>query len=141
MLEKGKQFLTSGLFSKDTKYLLEESLNRISNDYLEGVFTLSNTVILNFSYLFGNLSIDDAERFAESINSLIDKYPLNKYILIYQNSSFEKRNRTYNIFKKLIPRLQSLSGDMPKTETITYHNMEMSIYDKREDVFYEILEN
>jgi hypothetical protein len=141
MLEKGKQFLGSGLFSKDTTYKLEESLSKISDDYLESIFTLSNTVILNFSYLFGNLNKDDAERFAEKINAMIDKFPLNKYILIYQNSSLEKRNRTYSIFKKLIPRLQPISGDMPKTETITYRNAEMSRYDKNETVLYEILKN
>jgi len=141
MLVKGKQFLASGLFSKDTTYKMEESLSKISNDYLESIFTLSNTVILNFSYLFGNLNKDDAERFAEKINAMIDKFPLNKYILIYQNSSLEKRNRTYSIFKKLIPRLQPISGDMPKTETIIYRNVEMSIYDKKEDVLYEILSN
>lgn len=139
MLEKGEQFLASGLFNKDTTYILEGSLSKISNDYLESIFTLSNTVILNFSYLFGNINKDDAERFAEKINAMIDKFPLNKYILIYQNSSLEKRNRTYSIFKKLIPRLQPISGDMPKTETITYRNVEMSIYDKKEDVLYEIL--
>ena len=141
MLEKGEQFIGSGLFNKDTTYKLEESLSKISNDYLESIFTLSNTVILNFSYLFGNLNKADAERFAEKINAMIDKFPLNKYILIYQNSSLEKRNQTYSIFKKLIPRLHPISGDMPKTETITYRNAEMSIYDKKEDVLYEILEN
>jgi len=141
MLAKGKQFLTSGLFNKDTKYILEESLNSISNDFLESIFSLPNTVILNFSYLFGNLSKDDAERFAEKINAMIDTFPLNKYILIYQNSSLEKRNRSYNIFKKLIPRLQPKSGNMPRIETVTYRNVEMSIYDKKEDVLYEILSN
>lgn len=141
MRAKGKQFLTSGLFNKDTKYVLEESLNSISNDYLESVFSLPNTVILNFSYLFGNLDKVDAERFAEKINAMIDKFPLNKYILIYQNSSLDKRNRTYSVFKKLIPKLQPISRNMPRTETVTYHNIEMSIYDKKEDVLYEILSN
>ncbi len=141
MLEKSKQFLTSGLFSKDTKYLLEESLNKISGDYQESIFTLSNTVILNFSYLFGTLTKDDAERLADKINVMMDKFPLNKYILLYQNSSLEKRNRTYSAFKKLISRLKPISQNMPRTETITYRNAEMSRYDKTETVFYEILSN
>jgi DNA replication ATP-dependent helicase Dna2 len=141
MLEKGKQFLDSGLFSNDTTYKLEESLNEISTDYLNRIFTLPNSVILNFSYVFGNLDKNDAESFAKKINEIIDKFPLNKYILIFQNSALEKRNRTYSIFKKLIPRLQPISGDMPKTETITYRNEEMSRYDKNETVYYEILNN
>lgn len=141
MREKGKKFLDSGLFNRDTTYKLEESLTKISTDYLDSIFSLSNTVILNFSYLFGNLNKDDAERFAEKINAMIDKFPLNKYILIYQNSALEKRNRTYSIFKKLIPRLKPINGDMPKTETITYRNAEMSRYDNCESIYYEILSN
>lgn len=141
MLEKGKQFLESGLFSRDTTYKMVESLNSISTDYLDSIFSMPNTVILNFSYLFGNLNREDAERFAERINALMDKFPLNKYILIYQNSALEKRNRTYTIFKKLIPRLQPINRDMPKTETVSYRNAELSRYDKNETVYYEILNN
>jgi hypothetical protein len=141
MLEKGKQFLTSGIFSKDTKYLLKESLNSVPKDYQESIFALSNTVILNFSYLFGNLSKEDAERMADQINTIMDKFPLNRYVLLYQNSSLEKRNRTYSVFKKLVSRLKPINNDMPKTETITYRNAEMSHYDKTETVFYEILSN
>lgn len=141
MLEKGGRFLASGLFSNDTTYKLVDSLSKISNDYFESVFLLPNTVILNFSYIFSNLNNEDVERMANKINALIDMKPLNKYILVYQNSALEKRNRTYGIFKKLVPRLKPINGDMPKTETVTYHNVEMSIYDKKEDVFYEILTN
>jgi hypothetical protein len=141
MLEKAQEFLTSGLFSRDTKYVLKPSINKISDDYVESIFMLSNTVIFNFSYLFGNLNKDGAERLSTSINSMMDKYPLNKYILIFQNSALEKRNRSYATFKKLVSRLKSISSDMPKTETITYRNAQMSHYDKNESVFYEILSN
>lgn len=140
MLNKAKEFSESGLFSRDTKFQFVKSLNDISENYWESVLTLSNTVILNFSYLFGNLSKDETEKLAVKINALLDKYRLNKFVLIFQNSSMEKRNRSYVIFKKLVPRLQSVT-EYPKTETVVYRNTIMSNFDKSETVYYELLSN
>lgn len=140
MLNKAKEFSESGLFNRDTKFQFAKSLNEISENYWESVFTLSNIVILNFSYLFGNLSKEDAERIAEKVNGLLDKYPLNKFVLVFQNSSMEKRNRSYLIFKKLVPRLQSVT-EFPKTEKVIYRNAIMSNFDKSEEVYYELLSN
>jgi hypothetical protein len=140
MLNKAREFSVSGLFSRDTKFQYVKSLNDISESYWESVFTLSNTVILNFSYLFGNLSKDDTEKVAIKINELLDKYPLNKFVLVFQNSAMEKRNRSYVIFKKLVPRLQSVT-EYAKTERVVYRNAVMSNFDKSEDVYYELLSN
>jgi hypothetical protein len=140
MLNKAKEFSESGLFSRDTKFQFAKSLNDISENYWASAFTLSNTVILNFSYLFGNLSKDDTEKLAIKINGLLDDYPLNKFVLVFQNSSMEKRNRSYIVFKKLVPRLQSAT-EHPKTETIVYRNAIMSNFDKSETVYYELLAN
>ena len=139
MLLKAKEFSESGLFSKDSKFQFVNNFNEISKDLLDSVFTLSNTVILNFSYLFGNLTNDESENIASRINFLIDSFPLNKYVLVFQNSSSEKRNRSYNIFKMLVPRLVSVT--QPKSETVIYRNAIMSNYDKSETVYYEILSN
>jgi superfamily I DNA and/or RNA helicase len=139
MLTKAKEFSESELFNRDSKFQFAKSLNDISEDYWESIFTLSNLVVLNFSYLFGNLTKDDAEKLATKVNSLLDKFPLNKYVLVFQNSSFEKRNRTYNIFKKLVARLVSVT--QPKTETVVYRNAIMSNFDKSETVYYELLNN
>jgi superfamily I DNA and/or RNA helicase len=139
MLTKAKEFSESELFNRDSKFQFTKSLNDISEDYWESIFTLSNLVVLNFSYLFGNLTKDDAEKLATKVNSLLDKFPLNKYVLVFQNSSLEKRNRTYNIFKKLVPRLVSVT--QPKTETVVYRNAIMSNFDKSETVYYELLNN
>ena len=139
MLTKAKDFSKSELFNRDSKFQFIKSLNDISEDYWESIFTLSNLVVLNFSYLFGNLTKDDAEKLATKVNLLLDKFPLNKYVLVFQNSSLEKRNRTYNIFKKLVPRLVSVN--QPKTETVVYRNVIMSNFDKSETVYYELLNN
>jgi hypothetical protein len=140
MLNKAREFSESGLFSRDTKFQFAKSLNDISENYWQSVFTLSNTVILNFSYLFGNISKEDTEKLAFKINGILDKYPLNKFVLVFQNSSIEKRNRSYVIFKKLVPRLQSIT-EYPKTEKVIYRNAVMSNFDKSEEVYYELLSN
>lgn len=140
MINKAKEFSESGLFSPDSKFQFAIYLDEISENYWESIFTLSNTVILNFSYLFGNLSKDDTEKVARKINAILDKYPLNKYILVFQNTSIEKRNRSYIIFKMLVPRLQSIT-EYPKTEKVIYRNALMSNFDKSEEVYYELLSN
>ncbi len=140
LLNIANEFSVAGLFSRDRKFKFVKSLNDIAESYWESVFTLSNTVILNFSYLFGNLSKDDTEKLAIKINALLDKYPLNKFVLVFQNSAMEKRNRSYVIFKKLVPRLQSVT-EYAKTERVVYRNAVMSNFDKSEEVYYELLSN
>ena len=139
MLNKAREFSETELFNRGSKFQFVKSLSDISEDYWESFFAISNSVVLNFSYLFGNLPKDDAEKLASKVNLLLDKFPLNKYILVFQNSSLEKRNRAYNIFKKLVPRLVSVT--QPKTETVIYRNAIMSNFDKSETVYYEILSN
>lgn len=139
MLLKAHQFAESGLFGINVKFQFKNDIEEVSLDYWSSIFSLSNTVILNFSYLFGNLDNAGTEKLASQINALIEKYPLNKYVLIYQNSALEKRNRTYINFKKLVPVLCSISE--PKIETIRYRNAALSKYDKTETVYYEILSN
>lgn len=139
MLNKAKEFALSGLFSQNTKFVFHQSTEKLSIDFWDNQFILSKVVILNFSYLFGNLSNDDASKMAAFINNLIDKYPTNRFIMIYQNSALEVRNKTYNTFKKLVPGLSSISK--PRTEVISYSNSIMSNYDTTENVYYEILSN
>ena len=138
MLHKAKEFANSGLFNRDTRFQFTQSLRGISESYWQSVFTLPSLVVLNFSYLFGAITKHDTEKLANELNALLDKYPLNKYVLIFQNTAVEKQNRTYVIFKKLIPRLQNVTNN-PKTEKITYKDATISNYDKTETVYYELL--
>jgi len=139
MLEKAKEFAISGLFHENTKFVFRPAIEQLHSDFWENQFMVSNVVLLNFSYLFGNLSNDDASKLAIFINTLMETYPINRYVLIYQNSSMEKRNKTYHTFKKLVPGLSSVSK--PRTERVVYSNSLMSYYDNSEDVYYEILSN
>lgn len=101
MLDKANEFAGSGLFNRDTTFLLKQSLEDIDQEYWSSTFLLSNTVILNFSYQFANLGKEDVEHLALSVNRLLDKYPLNRYIV----SATDRKERMYHIFRRLVPRL------------------------------------
>ena len=102
MLSKAGEFAGSGLFNRDTTFLLKQSLEDIDGDYWASTFLLSNTVILNFSYQFASLGKEDVEQLALSVNSLLNKYPLNRYII----SATDRKDRMYHIFRRLVPRLK-----------------------------------
>ncbi|MGI9191171.1 MAG: AAA domain-containing protein [Chitinophagaceae bacterium] len=138
MLQKAQAFAKSGFFSRDTRFQWAHSISEIDEAFWSSIFDLSNTVILNFSYLFGNIAKSEVEQLAMRINGLMAQFPLNKYVLVFQNSSIEKRNRSYTIFKQLVPRLQSIHHG-PKIETVIYRNAILSNFDKSEDVYYELL--
>ncbi|HLX53794.1 MAG TPA: class I SAM-dependent methyltransferase, partial [Aquella sp.] len=88
MLKKAREFYEAGLFNKESKVRFENSMDDISKDYWDSMFMLSTTVIINASYLFGNLHKATTEKLALQINNLIDNYETNKYIFVYQNSAF-----------------------------------------------------
>lgn len=138
MLNKAKEFSESGLFNRDTKRQFVKSLNEISSDYFDSINTLPSLMILNFCYLFGNLNKEETEKLAHQINKLIDDYATSRFVTVYQNSGIENRNRWWNLFKKLVPRLNVVSSE---TETVIYKNAIMSNFDKSEEVYYELLSN
>ena len=137
MRSKARAFAESELFPDRDEITFVDALSSVSNEYLTSTFILSNTVLLNFSYLFGNLNGEQAMHLADQINHLIERYPLNKYVLIYQNSSQEKRNRSYNIFRK---RLTKYLVDVsePKIETVSYRTRAGRNYENTETVYYEV---
>jgi hypothetical protein len=101
MLSKAREFTNSGLFDKDTTFLLKHSLEDISTDYWDSTFCFPNTVVLNFSHQFANMGKEDVEKLATGVNNLLDKYPLNKYII----AATDRKNRMYHIFRRLVTRL------------------------------------
>jgi hypothetical protein len=101
MLSKAREFAGSGLLDKDSTVLLKHSLEEIDTDYWDSTFCFPNTVIINFSYQFANLPKEEIEKLARGINLLLDRYPLNRYIV----AATDKTNRMYHIFRKLVPGL------------------------------------
>jgi hypothetical protein len=98
---------------------------------------LPNLVVLNFSYLFANLDLEQTIELAQQINNTVDKYPLNKYVVIYQNPV--QRHHNFTRFKKELKEINK--NNIRKTETVSYKNSDNSWYDNSETFTYEIITN
>ena len=137
MLTKAKAFSKTSLFHENTQFSFIKSSKEVSSEMLEEYFRLSNMVVLNFSYLFANLSIEQTHELASDINKLVTDFPLNTYIILYQNPI--KRNYNFTKFKRNLNNFDNLV--VRKSETVSYKNQEQSWYDKTETFTYEILTN
>jgi len=137
MIEKAKVFSESSLFSQSSKFEFTNSIKQINKDSLEENLRVSNTVILNFSYLFANLTIDQTIDLANEINNLVAAFPLSKYIIVYQNPVH--RHHNYAKFKKTLKNFDK--EIVRKSETVSYKNDQQHWYDKTETFTYEILSN
>lgn len=136
MLVKAKEFSQSELFGPDDHFIYSEELSQSKANY-KSWFILPNCVILNFCYLFGNLTIEQGLEMAGKVNELKKTFPLNKYLIIFQNTGLEQRNRSYRTFKKALLGVTGISD--AKIETVNYKNSVDSPFVKKEDVFYEII--
>lgn len=137
MLDKALEFSKAPLFKANSSFQLVPSFKKVNKDILEEWFRISNTVILNFSYLFSNLSSEQIIELVTDINTLVAEYPLNKYILIYQNPVHRHHN-----FSKFKNHLKNLDNSIVrKSETVSYKNSTQSWYDKSETFTYEIISN
>lgn len=95
MLEMATDFANTSIFNNYTTFNFHHNLDEIKQSTFDEIFRLSNVVILNFYYLFANLNLEQTIDLANRINILVEKYPLNKYIIIYQNPV----NKHYNFSK------------------------------------------
>jgi DNA replication ATP-dependent helicase Dna2 len=137
MLMKAKEFGESGLFPSNTSLQFVNAFKKVDFDLLEEWFRFSNTVVLNFSYLFANLNLEQVQELAKDINVLMENYPLNRYLLIYQNPV--NRDHNFGKFKKQLKNFEKSIAR--KSETVSYRNAAQSNYDKSETFTYEILAN
>jgi len=137
MLNKASEFSESALFKNNTEFKFVNSVKQIDAIILEEWFRVSNLVVLNFSYLFANLNVEQINVLVDDVNQLINKYQLNKYVLIYQNPVH--RHHHFTRFKNHLKGIDHLV--VRKSETVSYKNSIQSWYDKSETFTYEILTN
>ncbi|SEB01526.1 AAA domain-containing protein [Flavobacterium gillisiae] len=137
MVEMAKEFSKENIFHNNSTFHFNKSYTEINEELLEELFTLPNLVILNFSYLFANLDLEQTIELAQQINNTVDKFPLNKYIVIYQNPV--QRHHNFTRFKKELKEINK--NNIRKTETVSYRNKENSSYDNSETFTYEIITN
>jgi superfamily I DNA and/or RNA helicase len=137
MLEMAQEFSNQNIFHNNSTFHFTKSYNDINQELLEELFTLPNLVVLNFSYLFANLDLEQTIELAQQINNTVDKYPLNKYVVIYQNPV--QRHHNFTRFKKELKEINK--NNIRKTETVSYKNSDNSWYDNSETFTYEIITN
>jgi DNA replication ATP-dependent helicase Dna2 len=137
MLEKAKEFSESGAFKAIDTFDLCEQLEKSNSAYYEDEFILPHTVILTCANSLSNLDADNVNQLVNFVNNLMDKYPLNSYILVYQNPV----NRDQNLRKLLgkAPRLNKII--VAKDETISYNSQYQDWYATSEQFSYEIITN
>lgn len=137
MLEKAKEFSNTNCFKHNDTFDFNTDFESISYDYFVDSFSLSNTVILNFSYLLSNLDIEQITVLTNQLENFIKKYPLNSYVLVFQNPV----NRDQNL-RKLLSKLKSLNRvQISKNALVHYKNNEQDWYAKNENFLYEIVTN
>lgn len=137
MINMATEFSNTSIFNSNSTFNFHNNLSEIEQGIYDEIFRFSNVVILNFSYLFANLNLEQTIDLANNINNLVEKYPLNKYIITYQNPvnkfhNFSKFKNTLTTLDKIIVR---------KSETVSYRNNENSWYDSSETFTYEIITN
>ncbi|MCL5246842.1 AAA domain-containing protein [Cellulophaga sp. 20_2_10] len=137
MLEKAESFLQSSMFGANFNYNLVTNFSDIEEAQFEDMLSQTKLCIFNFSYFFGNINSEQAKLLAEFINQLVERFPLNKYSILFQNSAMEKRNHSYNVFKRT---LKTYNSKLSRREVVRYKNNEMSRYEKDEKVYFELLE-
>jgi DNA replication ATP-dependent helicase Dna2 len=137
MLDRAKSFLDSSMFGPNFTYNLVHHVSDIETRKIEDALTETKLCIFNFSYFFGNINAEQAKVLAEFINSIIGKYPLNKFSVLFQNSALERRNHTYNVFKRTLKHHKSI---LSRKEEVSYKNQVYYSNSVKEKVFYELLE-
>jgi hypothetical protein len=137
MLNMAEKFSKKAFFNSNSNFNFHYNFVEIEKSIYDEIFRLSNVVILNFSYLFANLNLEQTLELANNINKLVENYPLNKYIILYQNPvnkhhNFTKFKNALNNIDKIIVR---------NSETVSYKNNESNWYDSSETFTYEIITN
>lgn len=137
MLNKATEFSKSILFKKNIEFKFLNSFKHLDEKTMEEWFRVSNLVVLNFSYIFANLNTEQINDLVNDVNQLVKKYPLNKYVLVYQNPVH--RHHNFTRFKNYLKGIDH--SVVRKSETVSYKNSNQSWYDKSETFTYEILSN
>src|SRR3712207_7029440 len=62
----------------------------------------SSLVIINLSRFFPNVSARFTERLARQICQIVERYPMNRYVIIAEHAEGEDQINAYNVFKQVI---------------------------------------
>lgn len=137
MLNKAREFSESGAFKAIDTFDLCEGLEKNNPAYYKDEFIFPHTVVLTCANSLSNLDLDDVNGVAGFLNDFMSQYPLNNYILVYQNPV----NRDQNLRKLLakIPKLNKVF--IAREETVSYDSPDQDWYASNEHFSYELITN
>ena len=131
----GEQFVVS-VFDNALRFKTITAFGELGSDYWDYVSEVPSLIILNFSYVFSNLSSNFTQHLAQLISNVIQKYPLNKYVFFIQHSDCDTKLNSYKVFKDI---LSSFVTTYKKENT--YFNYQLNYKERSKEFCYEILTN
>lgn len=136
MIEKAKEFSQSDLFHPDSTFLFYKNWNDISFDKLKELAGRNNPFFLNASYLFANLTAEQADDLVIFVKKLVNEFK--NVHFIFQNPDRVDRNENWERFKSQL-RFKEINKEH-KVEHVVYKTSRTMMREPgEEDVFYEIL--
>lgn len=135
MKELGLSFLENmGTKNIDSHFI--NSFGELDDSYWEYQSELPSLFVFNFSYFFSNVNAAFVEAVVKRILNVLQKYPLNKYLFIVQQSEGDNKLLSYKTFNKLLS---------DSTHTIITENSSFSyilgLESKNIDFYYTIRES
>lgn len=101
MKELGRDLITHQ-FGNSIYYQMHDSFKSLDDNFWEICSELSSLVYINISYFFSNISTQFAEQLAEQIIEVVKERPLNKYVIIIQQSEHDYKLASYNTFRRIL---------------------------------------
>lgn len=137
MLAKAQEFIDSAVYKENDTFDLCSALGESNVSYYKDDFLLPHTVVITCANSLSNLDLDTITDLARSLNDFINEYPLNNYLLVYQNPL----NRDQNLRKLLekIPKLNKVK--ISRENAVLYDNPHQDWYATYEHFSYEVIES
>lgn len=118
MKKMGKRLLTE-MFGNKFKCNMISSFNELSTEFWQNCSYEPSLVVINMSYFFSNVNAQFTQQLAKLIIEVMEKYPLNKYVIMIQQSKNDKGINSYKVFKRILePHVQVV-----KEESSTFSYM------------------
>ncbi len=112
MKQKGIQLLES-LYGRKLNMQMKSSFDELGLHFWEASSKLPSFIIFNISHFFSCVSQRFTEHLAQQILSILNDYPLNKYLFVIQYADIECNLESYKVFRKILQLCDKSAGCSP----------------------------
>ncbi len=81
---------------------MKSSFGELGNDFWAACSELPSLVIFNMADFFPRISAQAAERLARRMESVMQRFPLNKYVFLIQHGEFDSELNAYCVFRHIL---------------------------------------